>query len=208
MSTLYRTPPRLVVGQIFGADNLSWRFYGNVLRGNSLHESFNHSGLSPWCVSVAFKDLWDWAGNWWQFTWISVYARLSLFSCLNSYFFYFSNIKTPRITLLNTTLNMWVLCCGQYMPLSRVCHWLITPTNTGQSVYEYSFGMCKCNLSLLHIAYTSKQSEMRKMEQWPFDIHTSAQKYLLSMLLRGTNKQLQPYSSLYTEWTILSFCEK
>lgn len=47
MSTLYRTPPRLVVGQIFGADNLSWRFYGNVLRGNSLHESFNHSGLSP-----------------------------------------------------------------------------------------------------------------------------------------------------------------
>ncbi len=46
MSTLYRAPPRFVVGQIFGADNLSWRFYGNVLRGNSLHESSDHSGLS------------------------------------------------------------------------------------------------------------------------------------------------------------------
>lgn len=51
MSTLYRAPPRLVVGQIFGADNLSWRFYGNVLRGNSLHESENHSG-SPRDVLV------------------------------------------------------------------------------------------------------------------------------------------------------------
>lgn len=33
MSTLYMAPPGLVVGKIFGVDNLSLRFYGNIFWG-------------------------------------------------------------------------------------------------------------------------------------------------------------------------------
>lgn len=35
-----------MVSEIFVADYLSWRFFENVLKGNSLHKSFNHGGKS------------------------------------------------------------------------------------------------------------------------------------------------------------------
>lgn len=50
VSTLYTAPLGLVVSLIFGADNLSRRLYGNVLRGHSVEEVFHHSS-SP--------DFWD-----------------------------------------------------------------------------------------------------------------------------------------------------
>lgn len=163
MSTLYRAPPRLVVGQIFGADNLSWRFYGNVLRGNSLHESENHSG-SP-RDALVLLSVRKFKGNvhfFFLFLFVFLFLRFTL-----------KHSKSPY----TTTLYMWVLFCAVKVWSPRLVGlglWLSATTNNLKYLRIF---LCMCSLRSDYTPTPVNERSSHDMEQCPF--------YILSRIIKG-----------------------
>lgn len=164
MSTLYRAPPRLVVGQIFGADNLSWRFYGNVLRGNSLHESENHSG-SP-RDALVLLSVRKFKGN--------VHFFFFVFVC---FFVFEVHLETFQIPIHYHSLYVSAILCSKSLITKVGQSGPVVKCVDKQFKVLVNISMCMCSLRSDYTPTPVNERSSHDMEQCPF--------YILSRIIKG-----------------------